>query len=73
MQSQNLQAMVFGQLSQHVGHLINRALQELTAISLSQIDQMNAPSFLLQVLSQTFPHFDFRFGDKMPCRLVKID
>ena len=37
--------------------VINVFDKSLTTTTLFQIDQMEAPSFLLHVLSHTFPHF----------------
>lgn len=49
--------------------IICLALHELIMTALCQIDQMKEPSFLLCVLSQTFPPFNVTLGRMMPCHL----
>ena len=66
LQYQNSCAMVYGVSTIHMKYLssmslINLALQEVVEVSLCQMNQMNAPSLHLQVLSQIFPHMNLRF------------
>lgn len=75
LQSHSMWAMVFGMSFVHMWHLssmsaINLAFHELFAIALCQ---MKPPSFPILVLSQTFPHFNFSWGVRMPCHSVVID
>lgn len=44
--------------------MMNSALQEFIATALCQTNPINAPSFLLLILSQIFPPFEFKTKDK---------
>lgn len=52
---------------------MNLDLHEFTATALGQIDQLNAPSCLLCMLSHTFPHTKSSVEGMMPCHLISID
>ena len=46
------------------------ALHKFTENALCQIDQMNAYSFLLDIVSHKFPHFNLSLVRTMPCHLI---
>lgn len=75
--SQNRWARILGISLAHIWDLsftsvVSLALQEFTTTTLCQIAQINAPSFLLRILSHTFPHLRLALGGRSTYHLSRI-